>query len=522
MAVSKIVIVGGGTAGWMSAAYLQQAYVKEGGEVPEITLIESPDIGIIGVGEATVPNLRRTLIHLELDEDEFMWNTNASFKQAIKFRNWRLPPDQDPNEHFFHPFEYPDLVEDAYEFPPLWLAYRKNGGTVPIDYAATPQPVMCEALKVPKTAESSPYLGSVTYAYHLDAVMFGRFLREKALERGITRLEDTVENVNLDADGLIRSLDTKDHGEIEADLFIDCSGFRGLLINKTLEEPFVPFGESLLCDRAFAIQIPHGDDVDGINPFTTSQALSSGWGWNIPLNDRAGNGYVYSSAFISDDEAEREFRQFLGPHSDGRDGRVLKMRVGRNRNSWVGNCIAVGLASGFVEPLESTGIYLIERSLELISEHLPEGRKDERSANAFNAKLNDEFADVIDFIVSHYCLTEREDTAFWQANKHDLKIPTSLQERLDIWRRGFPKEDDPSFNRSLFKCASWTYVLSGMGIIPEDDPVLPDGLDAARIARLIENRAKGRTRMLPFMMDHKTYLEILHDEPEAFESFLDG
>jgi len=239
MPVSKIVVVGGGTAGWMSAAYLQQAYAKEGGEVPEITLVESPDIGIIGVGEATVPNLRRTLIHLELDEDEFMWNTNASFKQAIKFRNWRLPPAQDPDEHFFHPFEYPDLVDGEYEFPPLWLAYRKNGGTVPIDYAATPQPVMCEAFKVPKTSESTSYLGSVTYAYHLDAVMFGRFLREKALERGIARLEDTVENVNVDADGLIRSLDTKDHGEIEADLFIDCTGFRGLLINQTLGEPFV-------------------------------------------------------------------------------------------------------------------------------------------------------------------------------------------------------------------------------------------------------------------------------------------
>jgi len=239
MPVSKIVVVGGGTAGWMSAAYLQQAYAKEGGEVPEITLVESPDIGIIGVGEATVPNLRRTLIHLELDEDEFMWNTNASFKQAIKFRNWRLPPAQDPDEHFFHPFEYPDLVDGEYKFPPLWLAYRKNGGTVPIDYAATPQPVMCEAFKVPKTSESTPYLGSVTYAYHLDAVMFGRFLREKALERGIARLEDTVENVNVDADGLIRSLDTKDHGEIEADLFIDCTGFRGLLINQTLGEPFV-------------------------------------------------------------------------------------------------------------------------------------------------------------------------------------------------------------------------------------------------------------------------------------------
>jgi len=504
----------------MSAAFLQQAYVKNGGEVPEITLVESPDIGIIGVGEATVPNLCRSLIYLELDEDEFMWNTNASFKQAIKFRNWRLPPDQDPDEHFFHPFEYPDRVEDEHEFPPLWLAYQKNGGTVPIDYAATPQPAMCEALKVPKTSESIPYYGSVNYAYHLDAVLFGRFLREKALERGVLRVEDTVENVNVDADELIRSLDTKDHGEIEADLFIDCTGFRGLLINQTLGEPFVPFGDSLLCDRVFAIQIPHDEGIEGINPFTTSQALSSGWGWNIQLSDRAGNGYVYSSAFISDDEAEREFREFLGPRSDGRDGRLLKMRVGRNRNSWVGNCIAIGLASGFVEPLESTGIYLIERPLELVSEHLPEGRKDQKSAAEFNAKLNDEFADIIDFIVSHYCLTEREDTAFWRANKHDLKIPDSLRQRLDVWRRGFPKEDDPDFNRSLFKCASWTYILSGMGLVPEEDPGLPTGYDPARITRMIENRVKGRARMLPFMMDHKTYLDILHDddyeEPDAF------
>jgi len=517
MSISKIVIVGGGTAGWMSAAYLQQAYVKKGGIVPEITLVESPDIGIIGVGEATVPNLRRTLIYLELDEDEFMWSTNASFKQAIKFRNWRLPPDQNPDEHFFHPFEYPDLVDDKHVLSPLWLAYRNNGGTVPFDYAATPQPAMCEALKVPKTSESLPYLGSVTYAYHLDAVLFGRFLREKAILRGIRRLEDTVENVNVDAEGLIRSLETKEHGEIEADVFVDCTGFRGLLINQTLAEPFVPFGESLLCDRAFAIQIPHGDEIEGINPFTTSQALSSGWGWNIQLSDRAGNGYVYSSAFISDDEAEREFREFLGSQSEGRAGRLLKMRVGRNRRSWVGNCIAIGLASGFVEPLESTGIYLIERSLELVAEYLPEGRKDENATARFNTRLNDEFADIIDFIVSHYCFTEREDTAFWRANKFDLKVPDTLKERVAVWKRGFPKEDDPDFNRSLFKCASWAYILSGMGVFPEATPALPSGYDTARISRVIDNRIKGRSRMLPFMMDHKIYFEILHDE-EYYES----
>ncbi len=517
MKIEKIVIVGGGTAGWLSATYLEQALSLRGAGRPEIVLVESPDIGIIGVGEATVPNICKTLAYLELDEDEFMWSTNASFKQAIRFRNWRLPPGQAPDESFFHPFEYPEPIGDA-EFWSLWANYRARGGDAPLDYAASPQPAMCDALKVPKTSESTPFLGSVVYAYHLDAVLFGRFLREKAIERGVRRIEDTVNNVNVGESGRVLSLDTAEHGAIEADFFVDCTGFRGLLINQTLDEPFVPFGDTLLCDRAVAMQTPHPADQEGINPFTTSLAMPSGWIWNIQLFDRAGNGYVYSSAFISDDEAEAEFRRYLGPAADGREARRLKMRVGRNRRSWVGNCAAIGLSSGFVEPLESTGIYLIERALELLVDNFPDEPMDAAKAGSFNAALVGEFNDIVDFITLHYCLTEREDTAFWRANKFDLNIPDSLSGRLQAWRDGLPSDIREECERSLFKCASWNYILAGLRFRPDRAPPLPDGLDEDAVDALIGRRLANRERILPFMLDHKAYLELLHDDEADHEA----
>ena len=329
MPVEKIVIVGGGTAGWLSAAYLDHSVNRAEARGVEITLVESADIGVIGVGEATVPNLRQTLLRLGLDEEEFMRQTSATFKQAIKFQNWRVSPSVDPDDHFYHPFEYPEQVDDL-EFTPLWLIYRDTGGGEPYDHACSPAPAMCDALRAPKSSTSRPYFGTVNYAYHLDAVQFGRYLREMATSRGVKRVVDTVGTVNIDERGYVESIETKDNGRLAADLFVDCSGFKGLLINEALGEPFIGFGDSLLCDRAVAIQTPYGQGNRTINPFTTATAMSAGWTWDIQLYERRGSGYVYSSAFVSDDQAEAELRAFLGAAADGANARRLRMRVGRN------------------------------------------------------------------------------------------------------------------------------------------------------------------------------------------------
>jgi flavin-dependent dehydrogenase len=439
--VRKVVIVGGGSAGWMTAAYLSKALRDV-----DITLVESPAMPIIGVGEATFSTIKLFFDFLGLDEKDWMPACSAAYKLAIKFVNWR-----GDGGHFYHPFQRYEVV-DGFNLGEWWLKLLRN--EAPFDYSCFVTPALCDSLCSPRFLDGTVFDESVRshfagapesanrvlanhrvqypYAYHFDAALLARFLRDYAVARGVRQILDTVVDVVLGEDGAISELRTAANGPISGDLFVDCTGFRGLLINQALGEPFVSFNDALLCDRAVALRVPVDIEKHGIEPFTSATALSAGWVWNIPLYGRIGTGYVYSSQFSTPEEAEAELREHLGPIADSCKPNHIQMRIGRCRRSWVQNCVAIGLSSGFVEPLESTGIFFIQHGIEELVRHFPGARPEPADVRSYNRQVAACIDGVRDFLVLHYRGTDRDDTPFWRAAR-SAALPESLAERFPLW-----------------------------------------------------------------------------------------
>jgi hypothetical protein len=471
--IKNIVIVGGGTAGWLSAAFLSKALNYTQRDTCQITLIESSDIPTVGVGEATVPSLARSLKYLGISELDWMPKCNATFKLAIKFVNWSGIPE---TSEFWHPFGklayHQSLPLSSY-----WLKEKLQGKFTSFAESCFEQVHLCKANKSPKLdLWLQSHTRQIQYAYHLDAGLLATYLKEKSKKQGVKQVVDKVVDVSLDKRGFIESVTTENHGKFEADLFIDCSGFQGLLINQALQEPFISYADSLLCDRAIALSIPYENQdkynskSGGIEPYTTSTALSSGWAWRIPLVSRTGNGYVYASDFITQEQAEIEFRKHLGKASEKIECRHLKMRIGRTKNAWVKNCVSVGLSNGFIEPLESTGIYLIEIALSNLINYFPDKTFNQSIINNYNKVIQNHYEEIRDFIIMHYCLSNREDTQFWRTNKYHLSLPDTLKEKLDLWRVMLPS--DEQFLSKLFPEYSYISILDGMNHLPEQSSPL--------------------------------------------------
>ena len=304
-----------------------------------------------------------------------------------------------------------------------------------------------------------------------------KFLAEYAKKLGAKQILDDVLHVNPASDGSIGSLVTKSNGELTADLYVDCTGFRGLLINKALGEPFISFSDSLLCDSAIAMQMPSDGAKEGINPYTTATALTCGWVWNIPLFQRIGSGYVYSSEFSTPENAELEFRSHLGARAQGCKASHIKMRIGRSRNSWVRNCVAIGLSSGFVEPLESTGIFFIQHGIEELVNYFPSAERDEQAIKSYNKAIADCIDGVREFLVLHYVASTRADTPFWQATKRDIKVPSHLAERLELWKHRLPTNKTINPNYHGFEAYSYSVMLLGLGFCPENSLPTLDFMD---------------------------------------------
>ena len=501
----KILIVGGGSAGWMTAAYLSRALATG----VSISVIESANIPTVGVGEATFSTIKLFFDFLGLEEREWMPSCNATYKLAIKFVNWNRE-----RRHFYHPFQRYEIV-DGFNVAEWWL--KLKGNIEPFDYACFTVPSLCDEKRSPRFMDGRVFDSKVQdlflphrrsqkgmlsdlriqypYAYHFNASLLADFMKDYAMARGVERIVDDVGNVGIREDGGISHVGTKNHGNIDADLFIDCTGFRGLLINKALEEPFISFSESLLCDRAIAMQIPRDVEKDGINPYTTATALSAGWVWNIPLFGRDGTGYVYSSAFISQDEAEKEFREHLGKTAADSNALHLTMRVGRNRRSWVKNCVAIGLSSGFVEPLESTGIFFIQNGVEELVNHFPNNDMDDELIGSYNKAIADCIDGVREFLTMHYYASSRSDTPFWKATKHELNIPDPLKERLRLWKSRLPSNRSINQQFHGFEAYSYSVMLLGLGYRPGHNlPVLNHADDKNAIAAFTE--IKENTRRL--------------------------
>ena len=463
--VEQITIVGGGTAGWM-AAMIVNTFLNASRDGPgvQVTVIESPSIPTVGVGEATVTGIALLLNQLGIDEAEFLRRCNASFKLSVVFENWALDRSGQPIR-YHHPFNYPTFlagVTPVHHFN----RFGPHAGLSELAGSMVPNPALIEAYKGPRRIGGENYENEINYAYHLDASLFGRFLRDVAVARGLRHIQDDVVDVELDERGFVSALNLEQRGRFPVELVVDCTGFKGMILQKVLGEPFEPFGRSLLCDRAIPVQIPHRDPTR-LQPCTRSSALSAGWVWRVPLYSRLGTGYVFSSAFRSDDEARAEFFRHLRSTGDLPPGvpdpetRVIHMRTGRTERAWVKNCVAIGLAGGFVEPLESTAIYAIEMAARLLVSHLPDREINPVFAGRFN-KLMERLGDEVrDFIVSHYCTSNRPEP-FWRAARDDIEVPASLEENLALWRRVLPNITDTDGSK-LFNYWSYIYTLWAKG-----------------------------------------------------------
>ncbi len=453
----RIAIVGGGTAGWMAASVLARALPGLG---IALTLVESPEIGTVGVGEATIPPIIELLRFLDINEADFVRHTQATYKLGIRFRDWSRG-----GASYWHPFGSFGRPINRRPFYHAWQQARADGIELRFnDYSANAALGDAFRFRFPDRAGAEPAAG-LRYALHFDAGLVARYLRSYAERLGVVRLERTVAGVTRHADGRIDTLQFADGSSLGADLYLDCSGARAVLIGQALGTGYVDWSEYLPCDRAIAVPTA----LSGPRPpYTEACARPAGWRWRIPLQHRVGNGYVYASACIGDTQAAEDLlREVSG--APLAEPRVLRFTTGRRRRFWDGNCIALGLAAGFLEPLESTSIHLVMSGLYNLLDHFPDRRFCRASIDSYNAELAHEMERIRDFIVLHYCLSEREDTALW-AHCRTLALPDSLRERIELYRSSGRIRRD---GNELFSELSWFYIFDGMGVRPEQcDPLL--------------------------------------------------
>jgi tryptophan 7-halogenase len=444
---TRVVILGGGTAGWMTAA----ALVKWLPHACEVRLIESEEIGIVGVGEATLPHLRYFIEGLGIEEADFMKATHATFKVGIAFHDFAKI-----GTHYLHPFGSFGAPLDDVPFHHFWLRLRAAGHGGEIWDTSICNVMANECRFEPPPPGSSLY----NYAYQFDATLFGPYLRNYSLARGATRIEGKVVNVEVDgASGNVVALKLATGERIEGDLFVDCSGFRALLIGQTVNEEWEDWSQWLPCDRAVAVPCTPVDAP--LEPYTRAHAMRAGWRWRIPLQHRVGNGYVYSSAHISDQEA----LDALVEAAEGEplaDPRVLRFRAGRRKRSWSRNVVSIGLASGFLEPLESTSIYLVQGAIAQLIELFPIGAVGDEDIAEFNAATDVEYDRIRDFLILHYHATTRDDSSFWNYVR-TMDVPDTLRSKMELWRSSARVA---KYGQGLFFEPSWVAVYLGQGIVP--------------------------------------------------------
>lgn len=433
----KVAIVGGGSSGWITAAYLQKALNIDGvASKVEVTLIESPDIPRISVGEATIPSMRHLLKVIDVDEAQFMKATDATFKQSIKYTNWV----RKDNSFYHHPFSR--VRKQPLDFSAAdWL---ESDQSIPFMETCSEQPIICELGLAPLMLGQWRLGAPLTYAYHMNAQKFADYLRDISVPRGVKHILANVTDVDVEPNEHITAIHTDTGEKIIADIYVDCTGFRAKLIEEKLDVGWEDHSQWLLCDRAITMHIPYEDHFPGmVRPYTTATALSNGWIWDIPMQNQRSIGYVHSSAFISEEDAEKEMRAYQGGDTKKLNSRTIHFKVGRRNQNWKGNCVAIGLSGGFIEPLESTGLYLSDLGAVALAEHFPYSDDDMKSmAYRYNRILSNRFYEILDFINMHYCLTKRTDTDFWKEVQKPERINPRLKAKLEFWRERPPTSAD--------------------------------------------------------------------------------
>jgi tryptophan halogenase len=484
--IRKIVIVGGGTAGWMTAAPLAQRL----GAGCEIVLVESPEIGTVGVGEATLPTIRYYNASLGLDPADFIRKTQATIKLGIEFKDWGHVGNR-----FFHGFGDFGPKIDKRSPHMHWLHLARADRNIPSYENWSMATLMARNNRFAPPADNASY----SYAYQFDAGLYAAYLREYALKRGVQRIEATINEVELRADdGFIAAVKLNDGRRIDGDLFIDCSGFRGLLIEGALQAGYDDWSDQLPCNSALAVPC---EKVPKLTPYTTSTAKAAGWQWRIPLQHRTGNGHVYSNAFTTDDEARRVLLEGL----DGKpldDPRQLRFVTGRRRKSWLKNCVAIGLSAGFVEPLESTSINLIENAVGMLIQYFPDRDFKPELAYEFNRYMGARYESVRDFIIMHYKLTNRSDSEFWRYCAN-MKIPDSLQHQIELFRESGRVV---IYDHEGFSEPSFVSMLLGLGVVPQSDDPFVAAIDRDRLQAHMARVRAGIIDAVSAMPDHTDYL----------------
>jgi tryptophan halogenase len=496
----RIVIVGGGSAGWMCAAACAQVLHPDR---YSLTLIESDDIGTVGVGEATLPALHDFNEMLGLDEAQFMRETQGTFKLGIEFRGWDRP-----GQHYVHPFGAFGELWGGVEFQHFWMRARLQGLNPPPleEFSCAVRACARNAFDFPdKHVIRSTFYG---YAYHFDAGLYASFLRRWASARGVTRIEGQVVDVAQAANGDIQSLTLKSGQQIAGDFFIDCSGFRSLLLGDKLGVPWEDWSPWLPCDRAWAVPCDRSADF---TPFTRSIAQKGGWIWRIPLQHRTGNGHVFSTSFVSEDEARATLLGQLDAKAQG-EPRLLKFRAGRRSQAWKRNCVALGLASGFLEPLESTSLFLIQKAVQDMLRLLPSPEApgvDERLVREFNRRSDELYERIRDFLILHYTANRREGEPLWDHVRH-YELPESLRHKLKLFDvRGHV----PYFKDGFFSRDSWLAVLFGQGLMPRAYDRLADFMTREQLDQKL--RAL-HTRVVQDVAAMPSHAEVIarHCQPE--------
>ena len=488
----RVVVLGGGTAGWMTAAGLAKLLPSQ----CSVHLVESEDIGIVGVGEATLPHIRGFVERLGIDEAAFMKATHATYKLGIDFRDFGSI-----GTSYIHPFGSFGEPVAGVGFHHYWLELERQGMAQPIgDYSLAVQAAAANRFQPPGRDDS--LASSYGYAYQFDATLFGPFMREFGIEHGVKRTEGKVTSVERDGEsGNVTALILESGERIEGDLFVDCSGFRSLLLGDELDEEWEDWTHWLPCDRAAAMPCAHVSE--DIQPYTTATAMPAGWRWRIPLQHRVGNGYVFASSFLSEDEAcDAIIKAAEG--SQLADPRILRFRPGRRKKSWSHNVVGVGLASGFLEPLESTSIYLSQMAITYLIELFPTGAAIEPAdRDEFNRLVDMEYDRVRDFLILHYNATTRDDSAFWD-HVRTMTLPDTLEGKMELWREAGRVE---KYSEGLFYDASWIAVYLGQGLLPErHDPraALPAANQVSGALSNLHNAISSEVAKMP---SHRAYLE---------------
>lgn len=514
--IKKVVILGGGTAGWITAARLAYDHCANQTGGLQVTLVESPDVKTIGVGEGSWPTLRITLRELGVSETEFINQCDVSFKQGSKFIGWCTGQE---NDSYYHPFTPPEAVgmgfaNDDIDIARAWL---KHASHKPFAFAVSAQPDFCEQGLAPKQIQTPDFAAFANYGYHLNADKFALFLRNYCTQTlGVHYVQDHMDNVNVDAEGYIESINCKNSGAIAGDLFIDCSGAAGILINQHYHAPFVDKSSVLFNDSALAVQVPYEEPTKNIASVTLSTAQTHGWIWDIGLPTRRGVGHVYASAYSNDDEIWSALKNYVAKGSSAATlaqlaPRKIRFTPGYRATPWVKNCVAVGMSAGFVEPLEASAIVMIEICSKTISNELPANREAMAIvAQRFNKRFVERWDSVINFLKLHYLLSQRADSAYWRDHKNPATVPAQLQELLVLWQQKIPSTADFHQVLELFGPPSYQYILYGMGFVPRQRATLcrwdndAVALKAfARVADIYKNGLRGLT-------NNRTLLNEMH------------